>query len=223
MKPRLTLAETTLPDGTTLALQEHDGRRYLVSGGVETAGPRTRVSERELAKVATSPFRPARQPKVWIAGLGLGELLAAACEALPQKRGRFIVAEPAEALVAWHREFFPEGPLERDGRVELRGDPGPAGLREFSGELHAVLIHADAAPEMAPAKGWFEDPRWRAAAHDALQSGGLLAIASSRKLPGIDRALARSGFSVVLHEIDAIPNARRPKRHFLWLGRKGQP
>ena len=32
----------------------------------------------------------------------------------------------------------------------------------------------------------------------------------------------RAGFEVVRHELDASPNARRPRRHFLWLARKGK-
>ena len=60
-----------------------------------------------------------------------------------------------------------------------------------------------------------------AAAHGALQPGGLLAIASSRPVPDIERKLARAGFETARHEIDATPNARRPRRHFLWLARKG--
>jgi hypothetical protein len=56
-----------------------------------------------------------------------------------------------------------------------------------------------------------------------LQPGGLLAIASARPLPQIERLLGRSGFETVRQEIDATPNARRPRRHFLWLARKGNP
>jgi hypothetical protein len=40
-------------------------------------------------------------------------------------------------------------------------------------------------------------------------------------LPKLENLLARSGFETVRQEIDATPNARRPRRHFLWLARKG--
>ena len=62
MKPRITLAETQLPDGGTLALQEHDGRKSLLIHGQQICGPATRAAEEELARLACAPFRPARQP-----------------------------------------------------------------------------------------------------------------------------------------------------------------
>lgn len=223
MKPRTIIAETTLPGGAVLALQEHDGRRYLVSDGVQTAGPATRASEREMARLGCAPFRPARQPKILLAGLALGEALAGVTEALPQKRATFIVAEPLDDLVAWHREHFPESPLVTDQRVVRQNDVGIAGLTAHQGTLHAVLLHADTAPPGPDGRPLLDDRRWLTAAYDALQPGGLLVIASSTRFPQIDRTLARAGFKVVESDIEAVPNARRPKRHFLWLARKGTP
>jgi hypothetical protein len=222
MKPRITLAEVTLPDGTVLGIHEHDGRRYLQHGAIQLAGPATRVSERELGRIGCAPFKPVRQPKVWMVGLGLGEVLAGAMESLLQKRGTFYVAETWPVVVQWHREFIPDSPALTDSRVEIVQDAGPAGLHGFDGELHAVLIHVDTAPLSGKSRGLHEDTRWLAAVHGALQPGGLLAIASSRPVPDIERKLSRAGFETVRHEIDATPNARRPRRHFLWLARKGK-
>jgi hypothetical protein len=56
MKPRITLASTTLADGSPLELQEHDGRRYLLVEGQQICGPSTRASEEELAKLAAAPY-----------------------------------------------------------------------------------------------------------------------------------------------------------------------
>lgn len=220
MKPRLTLAEAILADGTVLGLHEHDGRRYLLHGSTQLAGPATRVSERELGRVACAPFKSVRQPRVWIAGLGLGEVVAGAMESLPQKRGTFLIAEPWAVIAEWHREFLPRPGVTDDPRVELLSDPGPTGLHDHDGELHAVLIHADTAPSAERGRGHFESPRWLAAAHGALQPGGVLGIASARPVPELERKLARAGFETARHEIDATPNARRPRRHFLWLARK---
>ncbi|MCW1883943.1 hypothetical protein OKA04_04335 [Luteolibacter flavescens] len=222
MKPRITLAETTLPDGTVLGLHEHDGRRYLQHGTNQLAGPVTRVSERELGRIGCAPFKPVRQPKVWIVGMGLGEILAGAMESLLQKRATFHIAEAWPVVVKWHREFISESAALTDSRVEIHSDPGPEGLHAFAGELHAVLIHADTSPLWNKEKGLHENTRWLAAVHGALQPGGLLAVASSRPVPDIERKLSRAGFETVRHEIDATPNARRPRRHFLWLARKGK-
>ena len=222
MKPRITLAEATLPDGTVLELHEHDGRKYLQHGSVQLAGPVTRASERELGRIACAPFRPARQPKIWVVGMGLGEVLAGAMETLPQKRATFYIGEPWSVIREWHRKFIPDSPSVVDPRVEVLPDVGPTAFHEHEGVLHAVLIHSDTAPLGERGRALFEDRRWLAAVHGALQAGGLLAIGSARPLPMIERNLARAGFEVVRHEIDASPNARRPRRHFLWLARKGK-
>ncbi|MDB6078608.1 MAG: hypothetical protein JWO82_2355 [Akkermansiaceae bacterium] len=221
MKPRITLAEVTLPSGEVLSLQEHDSRYYLQTGGVQIAGPATARTERELANIACAPCRSARQPKVWIAGLGLGELLAGVAETLQQKRGVFIVAEPQVELVKWQREFFPDSTFSKDPRVEVETDVSPAALHQYAGTLNAVLVHADTAPLTPRGKLLIDDARWIGAAYDALQPGGLLGIGCSRPIRDAERRMARAGFEVVRHEIDAIPNARRPRLHFVWLGRKG--
>ncbi len=222
MKPRVTLAETTLPDGSVLGIHEHDGRKYIQHEGVQLAGPATAASERELGRIACAPFRPVKQPRIRIIGLGLGEILAGAMETLPQKKGLFTVSEPWPVIAEWHRRFLPESPAIADPRVEIAADPGATSFHQEEGSLHAVLLHADTAPSGDRGRGLYEDRRWLAAVHGALQAGGLLAIASSRPVPEIERRLSRSGFEVVRHEIDASPNARRPRRHFLWLARKGK-
>src|SRR6478752_2565293 len=114
MKPRITLAETPLPDGNILALQEHDGRKSLLVHGQQICGPATRAAEEELARLACAPFRPARQPKLFFMGLGLGHTVAAGAKERPQKHATFIVAEPLAALPDWHRQQTPESPLLTD-------------------------------------------------------------------------------------------------------------
>ncbi|BCX47881.1 hypothetical protein HAHE_17890 [Haloferula helveola] len=221
MKPRVILAETTQPDGSALVLHEHDGRPYLTVDGVQTSGPSTRASEVALAQIGTSPFRPVRQPRIWIAGLGLGTVLKAALEALPQKRGVFHVAEPCAELASWHRKYLDPTPLE-DKRVETGSDPGVGGLAASSDGWHAILVHADTAPLLNRKRLLHEDRRWLTAAYDHLKPGGLLAIASARPIPKIESNLGRTGFEVIRHQVDAVPNARRPRHHFLWLARKGK-
>lgn len=221
MKPITTIAETTLPDGTVLALQEHDGRRFLLSNNVQVASPATRVSERELARIACAPFRPIRQPRVMVVGLALGELLEGLAEAVPQKRATFYVGEVSDKLVEWHHEFYPEGTFATDKRVFRVKGCDTVALNSLDSPLHGILVHADTAPVLAKGRGLFEDRRWLSVAYDSLLEGGLLAVASSRRVPNMDRNLENAGFEIAYHQIEANPNARRPKTHHLWLGRKG--
>ncbi len=221
MKPRITLAETPLPDGSPLALQEHDGRLYLLVQGQQIAGPATQAVEAELARLACAPFRPARQPKILLIGLGLGHTLAAVAEALSQKRAVFSVAEPLAALPQWHRTHIPDSPLA-DPRVVLESDPGPAGLLAHHGALHAIIAVRDACPTNDRQQPWTDDPRWLANAYEALQTGGMLAIAASRPAKELTRRLYRAGFSVAEHLTPASPNARKSRLMPIWLARKGK-
>jgi spermidine synthase len=223
MKPRITLAETVLSDGTPLVLQEHDGRHYLLVHGQQICGPATVAAEKELAYLAAAPFRPARQPKIRLIGLGLGHLLEAITKELPQKKGSFVVLEPLPELIAWHANHLPAGPLANDGRVSIESDPGPSALAKQAGELHAILIHLDTAPLNHRGRPWTDDRNWLSAAFQALQPGGMLAVAASRPVSGLFRKLKQAGFDVAEHTVPVSPNAKRPRLQPIWLARKGRP
>lgn len=220
MKPRINLAESPLPDGSQLILQEHDGRHYLLVDGQALCGPANQAVDAELARLACAPFRPARQPKILIIGLGLGRTAAAVGAALPQKRATITIAEPNETLASWHQKFLPQSPLVTDSRIKLIPEPGPAGLAPFAGTLHAILIHLDSAPSADRGRTWVEDPRWLARAYEALQPGGLLAIAASRPFRPLARKLHQAGFHVAEHLTPAVPQAKKPRLHPIWLARK---
>lgn len=222
MKPRITLAETELNDGNILALQEHDGRKSLLVHGQQICGPATLAAEEELARLACAPFRPARQPKIWFSGLGLGHTIAAVARELPQKRASFIVAEPLTALPDWHRTHIPDSPLLTDPRVVLENDCGPGALIRHAGLLHAILVHLDASPTGPRNRSWVDERRWVSAAYEALQAGGLLAIAGSRHVASLTRRLQGSGFEVAEFTVPSSPNAKRPRFLPIWLARKGK-
>jgi spermidine synthase len=221
MKPRLTLAEANLPDGSLLMLQEHDGRYSLLIHGQQICGPATRATEEELARLACAPFRPVRQPKLWFAGLGLGHTLAAAATELKQKRATFFVAEPLPELPQWHRQHLPESPLHHETRLVFENACDPPTLARHAGSLHAALIHLDAAPTAPNNRPWPHDPRWLAAAYDALQPGGLLAIAAARPDPRLANRLQRAGFQVAQHAVPISPNSQKSRLAPIWLARKG--
>jgi hypothetical protein len=220
MKPRITLAECPLPEGGDLLLQQHDGRMSLVIQGQQICGPATRAVEEELARLACAPFRPARQPKLWIAGLGLGHSLAAVANELKQKRATFIIAEPLAALAEWHRLHLPDSPLHTESRLVFENACDASTLARHQGSLHAVLIHLDAAPAGPGNRPLTNDPRWLAAAYEALQPGGLLAVASSRMVSGLFRKLLRAGFEVAEHSTPISPNAKKTRLAPIWLARK---
>lgn len=222
MKPRITLAEAHLPDGRTLTLQSHDGQIAILSHGEQVCGPATRAGEEEVARLACAPFRPVRQPKVWIAGAGLGTIAATVVAELSQKRGTFIVAEPVPDILDWHRVHVPDSPMLRDERFVVETDPGVGGLYGHTGSLHAVIVHLDASPDAGDGRRLPENPRWLAAAYEALIDGGLLAIGGTRPLPGLFRKLRRQGFDVAEHSVPSSLVAKKPRMHPILLARKGR-
>lgn len=222
MKPRITLAETALPDGSILALQEHDGRMSLLIHGQQICGPSTRASEEELARLACAPFRPARQPKILFVGLGLGHALAAAAAELKQKRASLIVAEPTAEILDWHRKHLPDSPALTDPRVVLESNCEPAAISRHQGTLHAILLHLDASPGGPGNLPWVEDRRWLSAAYEALQQGGLLSIGGTRISRPLTRKLQRAGFEVAEFTVPSSPDAKRPRLLPIWLARKGR-
>jgi spermidine synthase len=222
MKPRITLAETQLPDGNILSLQEHDGRKSMLVHGQQICGPTTCAAEEELARLACAPFRPARQPQIWFSGLGLGHTIAAVAKELPQKRANFIVAEPLAAITDWHRNLIPDSPLLSEPRITLENDCSPQALIRHAGLLHAILVHLDASPTGPRNRTWVDERRWVSAAFEALQAGGLLAIAGSRHVANLTRRLQGSGFEVAEFSVPSSPNAKRPRFLPIWLARKGK-
>jgi len=155
-------------------------------------------------------------------GLGLGHAIAAVANELPQKRATFIVAEPLAAIPAWHREYLSDSPLLTDARVVLENDCSPASLIRQEGSLHAILLHLDASPTGPRNRTWVDERRWVSAAYEALQAGGLLAIAGSRHVATLTRRLQGSGFEVAEFTVPSSPNAKRPRFLPIWLARKGK-
>lgn len=223
MKPRLVIATTPLPSGGTVELIEHDGRAYFHLHGQQLAGPGTARSEEALVRLACAPFRAVRQPRVLVLGLAFGRVVAAALAALPQQRARFTVAEPLEALIGWHRGGLAglDPRLLDDPRVEVVVAAPGAALRA-GGPWHAILLHADAGPLVHDGRGESPvvDGRWLSAARDAVVGGGLLAIAAARPQPGLRRRLESAGFDVAESFVEAVPQAKRPRQHPLWLARR---
>ncbi|TAG08439.1 MAG: hypothetical protein EAZ42_10560 [Verrucomicrobia bacterium] len=221
MKPRITLAETTLADNSTLSLLEHDGRHALQLHGQQICGPATISAETEMARLACAPFRPVRQPKVVLVGLGLGHALASVSRELLQKKATITVLEPVLPLVEWHREFLTDSPIIKDPRVVLENDDSPRSLSSRSGTVHAILIHLDVALPGPRNRPWIDDKAWLSAAYEALQAGGLLAITSTLPVANLTRRLLRTGWEVAEYSVPSSPNAKRPRFSPIWLARKG--
>lgn len=226
VKPQITLAETTTPEGEPLSLVSHDGQFYLQSRGEKLMTTFSHGSEEELARLGCAPSRPARQPMVLIGGLGFGYTLAAATAALPQKGARFVVAEQTPAIVEWNqthlRELHPQ--LWEDDRILVEPLPVQNLIQENEETFAAILLDVDNGP-------WaFQDEANEAlyslnglhAAKQALKSGGVLAVWSVRHERAFEKRLLKAGFEVTCEKVPASKKGKQNRFHTIWLARKGE-
>lgn len=137
MKPFRRRGAATAPDGTVLALFEHDGAFVIRVNGVELMSTRRHRSEDALAELACEPLRERSGAAVLIGGLGLGFTLNAALRVLPPD-ARVVVVEIVQAVIDWNRN--PEYPLAGDALKDPRVE----------------LLHADVADVLAAQRGAFD-------------------------------------------------------------------
>ena len=225
MKPAHTLAESHTSGGQTLALVGHDGQFYLLRDGVQLQSSFAHNAATELGRLAAQPFRSARQPRILLAGLGLGFTLAALREALPQKKAFFQVAEPLAELPGWHRQHLDDlhpGQLS-DPRLVLSRQTLSGALRQAGEEFQAIVIDAESGlpvegatkPDGVPRSSFLQQ------AHSALKGGGLFAISCGAEPRSFERKLRRAGFDVAQELVPISAKGKQKKRATIWLARKG--
>ncbi|MBG69835.1 MAG: hypothetical protein CMN06_06905 [Roseibacillus sp.] len=225
MKPAVTLAETRAPDGAPFTLVEHDGVFSLHSGGVQLESSFAHNGAAELGRLSAQPFRSARQPRILLAGLGLGYVLSGLRGALPQKRAVFQVAEPISDLPGWHRQHLAslhEGQLE-DSRLIVRKQTLNDALRKNKEGWQALVIDADGTlphPGVTD-RGGIPHSSFLHRAHSSLKEGGLLAISCNAEHRTFERKVQRAGFDVIREVVPTSQKGKQKQRSTIWLARKG--
>ena len=226
MKPIVQIAEAWAPDGSHLALCEHDETYFLKADGVQLLTSFAHASEQHLARLACAPFRPAAQPRILIGGLGLGFTLAEACRALPQSRAQFTVAEVVPELHQWNRRHL--GHLHPGLWDDPRVTVCYQGLAELlaaaaaSAPFNAILIDADHGLHTMTEPGHgLHSAAGLDLARGALKEGGLLAVWSAGSDPAFEKRLRNSGFVVDTELVPAAHKGKRRRQHTICLARKG--
>ena len=225
MKPALTLAETTSPNGVPLSLVEHDGEYSLHSDGVQLESSFAHNGATQLGHLAAQPFRSARRPRLLLSGLGLGYTLAALRKNLLQKNAVFQVAEPISCLPTWHRQHLPslhQGQLD-DPRLVLRNEGLADALHKAREGFQAVLLDADAClPQVGVAtREGVPRSSFLHRAHSSLKEGGLLAICCRADPRSFERRLRQAGFDVAHELVPTSHKGKQKQRSTIWLARKG--
>lgn len=225
MKHYNKLAETMTPEGEPLELFEHDGEFFISSRGERLMTSIAYGSEEELARMACQPYRPARQPKVLIGGLGMCFTLSAAVESLPQAGAEFVVAELTNGVVEWnktHLKGLHPGLLD-DSRIKIKIAPVQKLIAQANKEYSAIMLDVDNGPSAfhGDKNESLYTIEGLLAAKAALKDGGILAVWSAYPDKKFTKLLRKAGFDVSDLEVPASHRGRKSRMHTIWLARNG--
>ena len=226
MKHYNKLAETDTPEGEPLELFEHDGEFFISSRGERLMTSIAYGSEEELARMACQPFRPARQPKVLIGGLGMCFTLSAAVESLPQAGAQFVVAELTRGVVEWNRTFLKgmhPGLLD-DQRISIKISPVQKIIADATDEYNAIMLDVDNGPSAfhGEENASIYTLEGLLSAKKALKEGGILAVWSAYPDKKFTKLLRKAGFDEVADlEVPASHRGRKRRMHTIWLAKNG--
>ena len=147
MKPRIQLATTSAPDGSRLALYQHDQEFLITVDRQDLMLSRSHEPELELARLGCAHVAGHRTPTILVGGLGMGYTLRQTLDMLGS-RATVVVAELLPEIVRWNRDYLGElnnHPL-RDPRVVLKVADVAEVLQQSPGVFDSVLLDVDNGP-----------------------------------------------------------------------------
>jgi spermidine synthase len=201
MKPHVTLAETTTPNGARMTLVAHDGSFCIRVNGQQLMHSAVTTSELELGALGCEPFAKKKLPaRVLIGGLGLGFTLKSVLSAL-SPAATVHVAELFPEIVAWNRtHLLPlNGSLLADPRVTVFTEDVRAVLQRAARQPYdAILLDIDngTTAMVSDDNHALYSPAGIRHIASALRPGGRAAVwSASPDAPLADR-LARAGLHV---------------------------
>jgi spermidine synthase len=224
MKAWELLGETRTPDGSDVRLMRQDEEYVIWVDGKTLMSSRRHGSEEALATLACRHLQSAAEPRVLVGGLGMGFTLRATLDVLPPA-AIVSVVELLPAVVEWNR-----GPLRalagdplNDVRVRVEvADVGLTLRQSDPSRFDAILLDVDNGPTAFTAPGNFGlyDNAGVAAAHAALDTGGVLAVWSARDDRKFEQRLRYHGFAVQVARVRARLE-KGGSRHAIFVGVKG--
>jgi spermidine synthase len=221
MKPWLTIATATAPDGAPLALARRDDEWVVRVAGRTLMSSRQHGSEEALATLALA--RCARRRRILVGGLGFGYTLRAVLDRIPVD-AVVEVAELVPAVVAWNREHLSSlagRPLD-DRRVVLSEGDVRARLRAARARYDAILLDVDNGPSAVAHEendSLYGDVGL-ATCLGALVEGGVLAVWSAVPDPRFLNRLGKLGFAAEALEAGGRGEGKGGPRHVIFLGVK---
>jgi spermidine synthase len=221
MKRATVLEQVKTPDGSTLALVEHDGEYSLRVNGRELMSTRHSFSEEQLGVVACQGRARLKDARVLIGGLGLGFTLRAALAHLGRS-ARVVVAELVPEVVTWNRN--PAYPLAAvalaDPRTQVMlGDVADI-LGQSPNSFDAIMLDADNQTTSMNTAGnsSLYQPAGLTKVWNKLEPGGTVVYWSAGEEPLLAKRLAATGFEVEVQCVRKHPTAGG--HHWLLVGHR---
>jgi spermidine synthase len=221
MKRSTVLEQVKTPDGSTMALVEHDGQYAIRVNGRELMSTRHSFSEEQLGVVACQGRARLKDARVLVGGLGLGCTLRAALANLARS-ARVVVAELVPEVVAWNRNpAYPlaAAALADPGTQVLIGDVADI-LEQSPNGFDAIMLDADNQTTSMNTAGnsSLYQPAGLAKVWRQLNPGGTVVYWSAGEEPLLAKRLAASGFDVEVQSVRKHPTAGG--RHWLLVGHR---
>lgn len=216
----MTLGRAPGLEGQEMLLQERDGVFVIRSGGRELMSSLRHHSEEDMARIGLEGLRR-DAPTVLIGGLGLGYTARATLDALPEGKGRVVVAEISQAVIEWNRTTLGHlaGQPLQDPRcsVELAdvADLARAGKNTYD----CILLDVDNGPSAVSAKQnqKLHDVPGIALMKAALRPGGTLVVWSAGSDAKFLSQLGRAGFDA--REERSVARKGGSSSHVLFVAR----
>lgn len=222
MKPIIQVANDPTAPGGDISLFQRDGTYHLEQNGQALDTSRAKLPIHRMVQIASHPFKPARQPRILVDGLGLGTLLNEVLSAMPQKGAQILLAEPNTAIPSWHRgpiaDLYP-GMLD-DERIDHKQMTADEVAANESRSLNLIFVNCLGAPSNAPHHPIL-NKRGMNLASSALKDGGLLAVVSDTRDDGFSKLLSKHGLQVVEEFSPPSEKSKSKRLHPIWLARKG--
>lgn len=224
MKRATLLEQVKTPDGSTMALIEHDGEYVIRVNGRELMSTRHSFSEEQLGVVACQDRAQLKGARVLIGGLGLGFTLRAALAHLARD-ARVVVAELVPEVVDWNRN--PAYPLAAAALADRRttvviGDVADILVQSPTG-FDAIMLDADnqTTSMNTPGNTSLYHPAGIATVWRKLEPGGTVVYWSAGEDPVLAKRLAAGGFDVEVRRVRKHPTGGG--HHWLLVGHRRAP
>ncbi|MBA3027369.1 MAG: hypothetical protein FP816_00935 [Desulfobacteraceae bacterium] len=219
MKATIKIAEARTPDGSQMALYQHDIDFIIRVNGEDLMHSRQNESELALARLGCRHLAESKEPRVLIGGLGMGYTLRQALDMLGPN-ARVVVGELMGAVVEWNREFLGalnSQPLE-DSRVDLKTGDIVGLISRSKGQFDAILLDVDNGPAAMVDAGnrrlyGYEGME---ACRRALVEKGCLAVWSAKPDKKFEQMLVRCGFHVRRFTVPAYKGSKSQFR-YIWV------